>query len=152
MKVDLIGTNNGVMKFTKEGGLAVLIVNKTGAATVKGTLVEPSPSTASAFAVSGTSAFDPIGVVYDSGIDDGQKAWMVILGIADVLMQDDNGVSLEDFMQGSVTQAGRAYSPGSIPDGQSFAAVNNHFREIGHSLQAIEAGTNKLCRILMHFN
>jgi hypothetical protein len=58
---------------TPEGGLAVQMINKTGAATVKGMVVKADPAVDRAFVSTGTSEFEPIGVVYEAGVADGYR-------------------------------------------------------------------------------
>lgn len=126
-------------------------INKTGAPSISGTIVMASTTTYNAVQVGVTTLFDPIGIIYEDGIPDGQYVKVVVSGKVEVLLEDDSAASLEDFVNTSTSQAGRAKCS-AIPDGQSFAAVNNHFREIGHSHQAVTAGTNKKCLITSHFN
>jgi len=147
----MTGTSNGAMKFTPEGGLAIRYVNKTGAASIKGELVHPSTTHDFAVERTGTTEFDPIGAVYESGVADGAMMWVVVAGNADVLLQDLHASTRSDFVNTSTSQAGRCVTS-AIPDGNAFGTVNNHFREIGHCLQSVTGGTNKTVRINMHFN
>jgi len=82
-KIDIVG-NLGSARLTPEGGFAVLLTNKTGAASVKGNVVHPSPTVDDAFVLSAQDIPDPIGVVYESGAEDGTPCWVVIAGRADV--------------------------------------------------------------------
>ena len=76
------------VRLTPEGGIAVRLTNKTGSASVKGTLCELSPSVDSAVVTVGANEPDVIGVMYESGIADGSDVWVVIQGVAEVLLKD----------------------------------------------------------------
>ena len=56
---------------TPEFGFCVWLVNKTGAPSVKGTVVEADAGVDMAFTSTGASCLNPIGVVYDAGVADG---------------------------------------------------------------------------------
>jgi hypothetical protein len=76
------------IKLTPEGGYAVKLTNKTGADSIKGTLVTASPTINSAFSV--LPGLNPkiLGVVYDDGVADGDECFVVVGGIAEVLLAD----------------------------------------------------------------
>lgn len=138
--------------FTEEGGLAVRLTNKTGAATVKGTLVGASAGTNLAFEATVADGLKPIGVVYENGIADGQEAWVVVAGLVDVLLQDSTAATRDYWARTSSTVAGRADITSEYPPGGTVQALEIHGREIGHCLQSVVAGTSKLARIMLHFN
>ena len=132
----------GKSRRTLIGGLAVLLTNKTGSATVAGQLVLSSTGTDDAFATVGANSEETIGIVLDSGIADGSEAWMVESGIADVLI-DAGGCTHGDRMIASATA-------GSADVWNVGGAVATHFREIGHCLETrVGAG---LARVKLHFN
>ncbi len=133
---------------TAEGGLAVRLVNKTGAASVKGTLAEASSAQDSAFGVA-DAEYDTIGAVYENGIADGALCWVVIGGIAEVLLEDATAATRHNWVH-SATTDGRADASLAEPSGGGFNNANEHFKEIGHCLESVAAGTDKLCKILMH--
>lgn len=68
------------------GGIMVRLTNKTGANSVKGTVVYADPAVDNAFEINPTSGDMPFGVVYDNGIADGAECWVVVAGIAEVLL------------------------------------------------------------------
>lgn len=74
---------------TPEGGLAVKLTNKTGAASVKGTIVSVSTGTDNAFALSAVDASGCVGVVYETDIADAAECWVVVKGIAQVLFTNN---------------------------------------------------------------
>lgn len=136
--------------YNENGGFMVPLINKTGSATVKGTLVGTSDSTPLAFYVN-DSQYDVIGAVYDNGIADGQAARIVIHGPGQVLLKDSTAALLEAWVYASST-LGRANATLLQPPGGGFPNASEHFKEIGHGLEAVTAGTNKLAWIHLHFN
>ncbi len=134
---------------TPEGGLAIPLINKTGAPSVKGAIVATHPDVDEAFRLCPASAPIPIGAVYESGIPDGGICWVVVSGIAEVLLKNDTGAVRTNWV-GISDVAGRAIAnahPGAAPPE---TAVHNG--EVGHSIQNKVAGTNVLAKIVMHFN
>jgi len=140
------------IKFTPEGGLAVKLINKTGAASVKGTLVTLDDGVDSAFDTLEADGFDCVGAVYDDGVADGSECWVVIQGIAEVLLQDSTAATRDYWVRTSETVAGRADATNSAPAGGTIGALEDHMTEIGHALENKSSGTDVLCKIMMHFN
>lgn len=139
------------IKFTTEGGLAVKLVNKTGAATVKGTVVSAATGTNGAFILTAVDAVDPLGVVYEAGVADASSAWVVVSGKAQVLFTTN--VTRGQFARGPVAgdtgeQAG--YAVAGTPPANPNIATEDHFREIGHCLESTTAGA--LTYVMLHFN
>ncbi len=133
---------------TAEGGFAVMLTNKTGANSVKGSIVEASSGTDKAFSLTGSNDFEPIGAVYLSGIADGSLCPVVVGGIADVLLEDSTASTRGYWARTSTTTAGRA----DITNSGAPGLVLPHFAEIGHCLESKASGTDVLARICMHFN
>lgn len=138
-------------KITPEGGYAVRMINKTGAPSVKGTVVRINPALANSVAKIVVNIPDPIGVIYDSGVADGESVWIVKSGIADVYFVGNttNG----HLARGFITSDGGSYVVGqalseAVPT--SPFASDKHFYEIGHVAESrVGAGLAK-CNI--HFN
>lgn len=134
---------------TPDGGIAIRLINDSGANSIRGTIVSASLNVDAGFRTVGANSIVPFGVVYESDIPDGQYCWVVIQGMADVLLKDGTGSTRGNWVGVSDT-AGRADAsshPGSTPPD---AAVHN--REIGHCLQTVAAGTDVLTRCILHFN
>ena len=136
---------------TPEGGIAVRLMNKTGADSVKGQIVSADHTNDNAFQTTGASAIIPAGAVYESGVPDGQMCWVVVSGIAEVLLKDDTP-SVHGNWVGVSAVAGRVLAgggghPGTTPPEQAI-----HNSEIGHCLESKDAGTNVFAKIIMHFN
>ena len=123
------------------GGSLVKLTNKTGGDTIKGQLVETSATTAEAFDTAGSNSADVIGIVLEAGVADGEEAWIVEGGIAEVLV-DTGGAALHDRLITSAT-VGRA----TVSNNPS---NTNHFREIGHVLETV--GGLALAKTVLHFN
>ena len=75
-------------KITPEGGYAVKLTNKTGAPSVKGQIVGIKTGTNNAFDLTAVDATCNLGVVYESGVADAAECWVVVGGIAQVLMKN----------------------------------------------------------------
>ena len=141
---------NKKIRFTNEGGLAVRLTNKTGAVSVKGTLVDAHTTINNAFKLVPVNEPDCIGAVYDSGVADGSECWVVVSGIADVMFVGNTTAG--HFARVTVTadtgdQAGYAISE-AVPT--SPFATDKHFQEIGHVLEA-RTGSG-LAKVILHFN
>jgi len=131
---------------TPEGGLAIPMTNKLGYASIKGEIVEQSYTYDKSIQISHSNEDHPIGVVYNSGIPDGEIVYVVISGIADVLFKDTVAPSTQMIHVYQSNVSGRA-------DG-SIGSVNTarHWGEIGHCLESKSAGTDVLAKCVLHFN
>jgi hypothetical protein len=141
-----LGSSNVVM--TAEGGIAIRLINNTGAASVKGTLVKASNVIDNAFIVTAANEFEAIGAVYQNGVANGLPCLVVVGGIAEVLLENNLAAGRGNWARTSIVAPGRANC--NIVANPGFAA--QHFAEIGHCLETKVAGTNVLCKIAMHFN
>lgn len=139
-------------RITAEGGLAVLLTNKTGGNSVKGQIVAASDTVENAFMTVVADDYDPIGAVYESGIADGSECWVVVYGIAEVLLKDATTSTRGYWVRISSDTAGRADATAAAPSGGTIGEIDAHFREIGHCFESKEAGTDVLCKIIMHMN
>ena len=140
-------------KWTAEGGFAIKLTNKTGAETVKGTVVAVYSATAvdNAFKLAPIDSLDPIGVVYEAGVADGSAAWVVVSGIAEVLFKaaTTRGQVARTPIAGDDGEAAGYAMPMAVPANPNVAA-DDHFREIGHILESKDA--DALCKVVLHFN
>jgi hypothetical protein len=139
----------GKTGLTVEGGIAMKFTNKTGAPSVKGTLVGASGgSVDNAVELTTADSINPIGAIYEDGIADAADVWVVVGGIVQVKLAANEGSTRGYWMRTSVTAAGRADALNASPPNQTV-----HFQEIGHCLETV-AGTagGSLCKIVMHFN
>jgi len=152
MQVSHDGTNwldigaSAAMGFTPEGGLYTTVLNKTGANSIKGTLVRASTTTDLAVDLLGISDQDCVGVVYDAGVADGSSIRMVVSGWADILVESGDTIQRDYWVGSPDTTAGRGHiiaSPGSVAQ---------HFRECGHCFETKTNGGNTLARCMVHFN
>jgi hypothetical protein len=136
--------------YTIEGGAAILLTNKTGSNSVKGSLVEASENNNNAFELEAADGIDPIGVVYSNGVPDGGLCWVVIGGIAEGLLEDQTAATQGNWVGLSATAAGRVDMTAGSPANQT-----RHFQECGHCLETVSAGGPGelvLAKFLMHFN
>lgn len=138
-------------KLTPEGGIAVLMVNKTGANSVKGEVLTTDSTVANAVRKIVVDIPNPIGVFYESGVPDGQDAWVVLSGLAEVYFI--GSTTAGQFARGFLTTDG-----GSYVAGQALAEVlpiapfasDKHFYEIGHVTES-RTGAG-LAKCILHFN
>jgi len=140
----------GKVCLTEDGGLAVKLINATGATSVKGYCVTPSEATANAVKLVAVGVPSCIGVFLESGVVEGAEAWVVISGIANVYFS-------VDATKGYLARTGIAADTGEVA-GQALSeavptspfATDKHFCEIGHILETrADAG---LAKVILHFN
>jgi hypothetical protein len=142
-----VGTQNAII--TEEGGYAVRIINKTGATSVKGNVLELDGSTDLGVEKAGINDPDPCGIMYTAGVPDGGWVYMVVSGIAEVLY--GTTVTRGTFSRTPVTAD-------SIAEGLAVNealptppfSTDKHFMEIGHPLESI--GAPGLAKTIVHFN
>lgn len=132
---------------TPEGGLAIRLTNDTGAASVKGSLVSASPSTDGSFILQ-NNEYDTIGSVYEDGVPNGNSCYVTVTGVADVLIKDNTVITRGHVAMASDVN-GRAIGM-AVPSGNP--AQNDHWKEVGHFIEGCEAGTDMLCKAVLHFN
>lgn len=137
---------------TPLGGSARKFINKTGAPSIKGMLVDSSSSFD--FAVDKVANDDPdcMGVMHEDGVPDGESVWVVTHGPAEVLLEDNTAATRGYWARVSVTDPGRADVTNPLPPGGTINEIDNHFREVGHGMESVSAGTDKLAIIFLHFN
>jgi hypothetical protein len=147
-----IGNGRRSPLLTVEGGIVIPLINKTGAVSVKGTLVNTEGSVDMGVAIVGADDPDIIGAIYQDGKADGDEVLVVIAGVAQVLLQDGTISTRGYWARVSATQAGRADITNAAPGGGTIIAIDGHFREIGHCLESKGSGTDVLAKVLLHFN
>lgn len=148
--MDSLGIYGNKFKITPEGGYAIRMINRTGAESVKGYIVHPSPSYDTACTLAIVNVPDVIGVVYEDGVADGSEMWVVVDGYADVYFIGNatRGHIARGFITGDAGYvAGQALSE-AVPTAPF--ATDKHFYEIGHVVQS-RTGAG-LARCVLHFN
>jgi hypothetical protein len=139
-----------VTNLTPEGGFFVYLINDTGSASVKGTVVEPSSSVNNGCSKVVVDIPDAIGVIYDDGVPNGQPVRVVISGIADVYYI---GNTTRKHLARTFIGADAGYVSGqalseAVPTAPF--ASDKHFCEIGHLLES-RTGAG-LAKTILHFN
>ncbi len=129
-----------------EGGRLVRMINKTGANSIKGTVVQCDTGVDEAFQIAPADAIDANGIVYEDGIPDGSLCWVVEGGIAEYLLKDGT-LSTRDNWIGMSDVAGRADMTNGSPPSQAI-----HFQELGHCCESQGAGSDVLAKGIVHFN
>lgn len=141
---------NSNIKVTPDGGLAVKMINNTGGASVQGEVVHADSSIYNAVIKAVQDVPDPIGVFLDSGVPNGETAWIVVSGRAKVYFigNTTRGHLARGFVAADAGYvAGQALSE-AVP--VSPFAVDKHFYEVGHVLESrVGAG---LALVNLHFN
>lgn len=124
------------------GGLAIKLINKTGAPSVRGEVL--ANDVANDFSVTLTGISDEVAVCtfLEDGVPDGDWAWVVIQGVAP-FKADAGGFGKGDWLNTSAT-AGRAQG-GAHPPSPVI-----HFQELGHAIQ--DAAANAVGLGIIHFN
>jgi hypothetical protein len=146
------------MRVNERGGMMVRYTNKTGAASVKGTLVTTGSENFGVVTcawISGTQGAPTcIGAIYEDGVADGDLVWVVISGPAQVLLQDSTPATVGYFAKTSDDSGsnGRADCQNAAPIGGFLTVDNDHFQEIGHVMETKSAGVDVLCWVNLHFN
>ena len=128
-------------------GLAIKMLNGTGAASVKGTIVTAS-ATVDNHVIPQNNEFDAFGVIAEDGVADGGEVFVIITGVAQVLLADTDSATRGQLAICSPTD-GRMTAI-DVPSASPAAA--EHFKECGHILNSVTAGTDKLVNVLIHFN
>jgi hypothetical protein len=138
----------GADSTTGERGVLVKMINRTGGASVKGSLVSPS-TTADKEAILQANEYDTIGVVQESGVAEGSEMWVWISGFAQVLFKDSTAAVRGNILIAADTDGRGA---GVANPGSGLPATDTHFKECGHVLESKNAGTNVLVLCNLHFN
>ena len=138
--------------FTKEGGLFHKYINKTGASSGKGILVNTEGSVDNSVNIVAADEPDIIGAIYDDGVPDGDLVRVVTYGKAQVLLEDSTISTRGYWARISITQAGRADITNAGPPGGGIPEIDEHLKEIGHCLESKGSGTDVLALVHLHFN
>ena len=139
---------------TEDGGIAVSLINKTGATSVKGALAQVDDAVDSAFDLVPVDNPDCFGIVYgdDAGnqVADGVACWIVIAGLAYVLFE--SATTRKHFARMGVAADGNDQAGYAMSEAYPTApfATDKHFAEVGHVLETIGGAGLALC--VLHFN
>ena len=142
---------NSKVMFTDQGGLAVRLTNKTGAASVKGEVVHSNSAVDNSVIKAVVDVPDPIGVFLESGVPDGAEAWIVVSGIAEVYFI--GSTTRGHLARGFLTADGAGYVVGQAMSEELPAnpfTDAKHFYEIGHVLET-RTGAG-LAKVDLHYN
>lgn len=134
---------------TNERGLLVKMINRTGGTSVKGTLVSASTS-ADREVIHQANEYDTVGVVQEAGVAEGSEMWVWMVGsVCQVLYKDGVAATHGNILIAADTD-GRAIDLAN--PGGGLPGTDTHFKECGHVLQSVGAGTNVLALVVLHFN
>lgn len=146
----MIGNTGKSVEITPEGGLAFWMINDTGTNSFKGAVIEASSFVANAFDLISVDDPDPMGIVYDDGIADGELCRVIFSGKAEVFFV--GSVSLHQFARVTVAADIGAENGKAIAEAFPVPpfASNKHFQEIGHTLESRTGAGLALTNL--HFN
>ena len=140
---------------TAEGGFFITAINDTGAASIKGHVLHPSTVLNGAVSKCPVGDNDPIGVMYDAGVANGQLARVVVGGWADVLVQAGYNITREYWVGAPGAFVAPPGVAGLAQTNAAAPATVDHFREIGHCLDdqlPKPLLVDTLARCVLHFN
>lgn len=125
-----------------------LYINKTGAASVKGTLVSLSTVTDGGIILTpaGATGEESVGFVAEDGIADGDNVFVVTGGSALGLLENATASTTGNWVKNSNTVAGRIDATNGAP------IPAQHWREVGHCEETNAGGTDQLIELTVHFN
>ncbi len=123
------------------GGVGVQLINDTGSASVKGTVVEMSANLDDAVDIAAANATDPVGVILDDGVADGEIVTVMVSGYVQVLVGATPMVRKDRLVCGP--------SPGAVIPNNTPSATD-HWKEVGHAGRSAAAST--LVWAMIHFN
>lgn len=149
MPIQVFGNNK--VGISELGGLAVKLNNGSGVNSVEGTIVIADINADDSFDIAAAGEPQPIGIVYDDGIADGSECWVVIYGIADVLLKDTTASVHGNWVYTSDVP-GRADATLLVPPGGGIPELDIHMGEVGHAIESIAGGNDVLARVCLHFN
>jgi hypothetical protein len=132
---------------TGERGHLVKMVNGTGSASVKGSVVACSTTNDKQFVLE-ANEFDAFGVVAESGIANGSECWLWVAGSTAQVLWKDGESSTRGYLALCADTDGRALNV-AVPN--SNPVVAEHFKEIGHPQESKTAGTDVLVLCTLHF-
>lgn len=131
--------------FSADGGIYITLINNTGGLSVKGTLVSACTTQDYCARITPASSDQPLGVILENGVGIGQPVKIAIAGKAYVLLKNGTAATRGNWV-GVSDVAGRAYMS-TDP-----SSTTEHWKEIGHCVESVTAGTNKLALCVLHFN
>lgn len=149
MAIQVFGNNK--VGISELGGVAVKLNNGSGAPSVKGTIVIADTNADDSFDTAPADEIQPIGIVYEDGVADGSDCWVIIYGIADVLLKDTTASTHGNWVYVSDV-AGRAEATLAAPPGGGIPELEIHMGEVGHAIESVAGGEDVLARVCIHFN
>lgn len=120
----------------------VYLINKSGGETIRGELVKADTVTDEAFVLCAADDEECIGVIVEGGIQDGSRCRIAVSGVVDVMLKNTTLGVAGNWVKVS-NAAGRADASNAAPVGA------DRDKGLGHCIQAVGAGTDVLCRIVL---
>lgn len=134
------------VKITADGGIALLMINQSGLPSKQGRLVSAEGATdAEGYALASASEDEVIGVELEDDIAQEERGWVVIAGVAYVLLKNSTVATIGNWVKASDV-AGRADASNA-----NFVAADIAL-QVGHCIETQAAGTDVLARVILQFN
>ena len=147
-----VGNENllGSSRITTQGEFQVLLYNHSGHTSVRGEVLRTSMSYDFSVTTNIIAGVTPIGVMGSAGVADGGLVWVTFNGRAQVLLEDGQASTRSYWIGPSATVNGRAVTAAAEPTQPTFSTVE-HDQEIGHCIETVSSGTDKLFWAMIHF-
>ena len=136
---------------TPIGGICIRLENRTAGVSVLGTVVQADTVNDNAFKICEADGVQPSGIVWQVGVAVGSLCWIVVMGVAQVLLKDATLSTRGNWVYVSDV-AGRADATLLVPPGGGIPELDIHMGEIGHCIESKAANTDVLAKIVVHFN
>lgn len=133
---------------TNKACLKRLYINKTGAVSVKGSLVSISTTTDGGVMLTpaGATGEESVGYIAENGVADGSDVFVIVAGSALALLENTTASTTGNWVKNSDSVAGRSDATNAAP------IPAQHWRETGHCEETNAGGTDQLVEITVHFN
>ena len=138
----------GTIANTSEGGLVILVHKLPVSITRRGLVCRASTNIPLSWEISQASERSMLGVIYEDD-ENPDLTWVVISGIAQVLLQDGTAAAPGNWVKTSDSQPGRANATTVTPPDGTMPKISERLRELGYCLESKTAGIDVLCSCLV---
>lgn len=134
--------NQDNIRFSTDLGLVIKLINKTGAVTIKGTVVGADSSLSDAFTLP-VNEYSTIGIVFEGSIADGLGCLVAVAGKARVLLKDGTSATRGHIVYASDIPGRVITAAPSIPTDFTY------LKRIGMCTESRSSGTNVLTTVIL---
>ena len=143
---DLVGS----ARITKQGEFQILLVNETGFTSRRGDILRASMGYDFGVTTNIISGVTPIGVMASTGIANGGLVWVTWGGKAQFRIEDGQASTRSYWIDNSDSVNGRAVTTAAEPTQPTFSTTE-HDGEVGHCIETVASGVDKLFWGMIHF-